>query len=224
MLPLAAAVVLVGMSFGTVATTAGLPLGLVLVMSATLYAGGAQFLVIGVLAAGGNPLAALAGGLLLNARHLPFGLAVSGVFGGSLPRMLLGVHLMTDEAVAFTRDREVRDGPAAARLAYWTCGIVLLLAWNAGTLLGALAGGRIADPAVFGVDAAFPAGLLALVLPALTGAGNRDVRLVAGLGAVLAVASTPALPAGLPVLVAVIAVGVTLLPVPAVLRRAGSVR
>jgi predicted branched-subunit amino acid permease len=51
----------------------------------------------------------------------------------------------------------------------------------------------------FGLDAAFPTVLLALVLPSLADRGTRNAALA---GAVIAVAATPFLPAGLPVLLA----------------------
>jgi predicted branched-subunit amino acid permease len=62
---------------------------------------GPQFLAVGLIAAG-NPLAAVLAGLLLNARHLPFGLAVSSAIGPRTLDRLVGSHLMTDEVVAFT--------------------------------------------------------------------------------------------------------------------------
>ena len=60
-----------------------------------------------------------------------------------------------------------------------------------------MAGSAIPDPGVFGVDAAFPAALLALLLPALRRSDARRVGLAA---AVIAVATTPFLAPGLPVL------------------------
>ena len=51
---------------------------------------------------------------------------------------------------------------------------------------------------MFGVDAAFPAALLALVLPGLARADARRVGLTA---AVVALLATPLLPPGLPVLI-----------------------
>jgi hypothetical protein len=50
-----------------------------------------------------------------------------------------------------------------------------------------------------GLDATFPAVMLALALPTLT---SRPTRIAAGAGAVIAVALTPVLPAGLPLLAA----------------------
>lgn len=70
--------------------------------------------------------------------------------------------------------------------------------WNLGVLAGALAGGALGDTAAYGLDAAFPAVLVALVLPALR--GDARLRRSAALGAALALALTPAVPAGVPVL------------------------
>ncbi|HEX5542724.1 MAG TPA: hypothetical protein VFX60_14380, partial [Micromonospora sp.] len=83
------------------------------------------------------------------------------------------------------------------RRAFRLAGVVLFIAWNTGTLLGVLVGASAGDPAMFGLDAAFPAGLLALLLPSLR---DRETRSAAVLGAVIAVLATPLLPAGLPVL------------------------
>ncbi|MEV5766591.1 AzlC family ABC transporter permease [Micromonospora sp. NPDC052213] len=204
-----AAMVAVGASFGAVAVAAGLPGWAAVVMSVLVYAGGAQFMAVGLVATG-SPLAAVLAGLLLNARHLPFGLALADSIGRPLWRRLLGSHLMTDEATAFAL---ARPAGGARRRAFWLAGTLLFLAWNVGTVLGVLAGGVVGDPAAFGLDAAFPAGLIALLLPALR---DRDTRRVALAGAVLAVLATPLLPAGLPVLLAL--AGPAVLAVAAVRR------
>ncbi|MEU9511079.1 AzlC family ABC transporter permease [Micromonospora sp. NPDC048169] len=199
-----AAMLAVGASFGAMAVAAGLPVWATLAMSVLVYAGGAQFMAVGLVAAG-SPLAAVLAGLLLNARHLPFGLALGGALGTRRTQRLLGSHLMTDEATAFALARPA--GPQRRR-AFWLAGVLLFLAWNAGTALGVLAGGAAGDPAALGLDAAFPAGLAALLLPSLR---DRETRRVAILGAVLAVLATPLLPAGLPVLLALAALALPLL-------------
>ena len=66
-------------------------------------------------------------------------------------------------------------------------------------LLGVLAGSVVRNTNAFGLDATFPAVLIALALPALA---ELRTRISAGTGAVIAVALTPVLPAGLPVLAA----------------------
>ena len=75
-LALAAAIAVVGASFGALAAADGVPPLLIVAMSALVFAGGAQFLVVAVVAAGGSVVAAIAAGFLLNLRLLPFGLAV----------------------------------------------------------------------------------------------------------------------------------------------------
>ena len=70
-LALAVAVSVVGVSFGALATAAGVPLLITMAMSLLGLAGGAQVLAVAIIAAGGGAAAAVAGGLLLNLRHLP---------------------------------------------------------------------------------------------------------------------------------------------------------
>ncbi len=193
-LALAAAIAVVGASFGALAAAAGVSPALTVAMSLLVFAGGAQFLVVAVVAAGGGVLAAVVAALLLNLRHLPFGLAVGDTVGRGWAARLVGAHLLVDETVAFARARP--SGPRA-RSAYWLCGTLLFTAWNVGTVAGMLAGAAVPDPAAFGVDAAFPAGLLALLLPGLRRPDARRVGLAAAAAALLA---TPVLPPGLPVL------------------------
>ena len=117
-----------------------------------------------MVAAGGSPLAAVAGGLLLNVRHLPFGLAVANVVGDRWPARVFGAHLLIDEVGGVLPS--AGSGPRARR-AYWTSGILLARSGTRARSSGSVAGSAIPDPGVFGVDAAFPAALLALLLPAL---------------------------------------------------------
>ncbi|OZM81578.1 AzlC family ABC transporter permease [Pseudonocardia sp. MH-G8] len=194
-LALTAAVGVVGASFGALAAAAGVPLVLMVALSVLVFAGASQFLVVAVVAAGGNIVAAVAAGLVMNARHVPFGLAIGGNVGDSWPARLLGAHLMVDESVAFSRSRGSGE---RARAAYWACGVLLFVFWNVGALVGRVAGAAIPDPDAFGVDAAFPAALLAMLLPAL---GRADARRVGLAAAAVALVATPYLPAGVPVIV-----------------------
>ena len=111
-------------------------------------------------------------------------------------RLLAGAHLITDESVAFALRQ---SDPSRRRSAFWTCGVPLFVIWNLSVLLGVALGSAMRDTNAFGLDATFPAVMLALALPTLT---SRSTRIAAGTGAVIAVALTPVLPAGLPVLAA----------------------
>ncbi|MFF4549816.1 AzlC family ABC transporter permease [Streptomyces sp. NPDC001435] len=188
---------IVGVSFGAVSVAGGLPVWVPVLMSLVVYAGSAQFSTVGVLLAGGGPLAAAATGLLLNTRTAAFSLAVAEIIGRGRVTRLLGAHLVTDETVAFAL---AQPDPVRRRRAFWISGLGLFAAWNAGVLIGALAGSALGDTARYGLDAAFPAVLVALVLPALR--ADAAVRRCALLGAAVALAVTPAVPAGVPVLLA----------------------
>ncbi|WP_158889782.1 AzlC family ABC transporter permease [Amycolatopsis anabasis] len=187
---------LVGVSYGAITVSSGFAVWVPMLLSVVVFAGAAQFMFIGIIASGGSPIAAVVAGLLVNARHVPFGFAVADVLGGSLAKRLLGSHLMIDETVAFALAQKETD---RKRAAYWACGTGLFVCWNVGVVVGAFAGTAISDTDVFGLDAAFPAVLLALVLPSLKDAATRRAVLT---GVVLALAATPFLPAGLPVLLA----------------------
>lgn len=187
-----------GASFGAISVGSGLPWWMPVLMSVAIFAGGSQFMAVGIVAAGGSPAAAVVAGLVLNARHLPFGLAVGDVLGKSPLARVVGSHLLIDESTAFAM---AQKDLARARAAYWACGVALFFSWNVGVLVGALAGQAIGDTATFGLDAAFPAAMLALTLPSLKDARTRNAALA---GAAIALATTPFLPAGVPVLLALV--------------------
>lgn len=190
----------VGLSFGAITVSSGLPVWLPMLLSLVVFAGAAQFLFVGLVASGGNPVAAVVAGLLVNARHVPFGFAVGDVLGTGRLRRAVGSHLMIDETVAFALGQEEAG---RRRAAYWACGIGLFVCWNVGVLIGAFGGTVVTDTDAFGLDAAFPAVLLALVLPSLKDRATRRAVLA---GVAIAVATAPFLQAGLPVLLALLGV------------------
>ncbi|NPD64811.1 branched-chain amino acid ABC transporter permease [Klebsiella aerogenes] len=195
------AVGVVGMSYGSLAMAYGFPLWVPFVLSITVLAGASEFMFIGIVASGGNPLAAAAAGLLVNARHVPFGVTVRDLVGaraasllGARAASLLGCHIMNDESVVFGLSQKT---PEQRKAAYWLCGLGVALIWPLGTLLGAGVGKLLPAPETIGLDAVFPAILLALVVPAFK---KRTTLIRACSGAVISLASVPFAPVGLPVL------------------------
>jgi 4-azaleucine resistance transporter AzlC len=193
------AVWFIGLSYGAIAVASGFPLWVPAAQSVLVLAGASEFLFIGIVAAGGSPIAAALAGLLVNARHLPYGLALPDVTGHGW-RRLLGTHVMNDESVVFAL---AQDDLTRKRAAYWACGLGVLVCWPSGAILGALIGSLVRDTNAFGLDAMFPAVILALIVPALR---DRVMLRAALAGAAVALAASPFLPAGLPVLLALAAV------------------
>ncbi|MGK8520098.1 AzlC family ABC transporter permease [Nocardia asteroides] len=189
------AVGVIGISYGATAVSAGFPIWLPILLGCVVLAGSSEFLFLGIVAAGGSPIAAVLAGLLVNARHVPYGLSVPDAVGTGWRRPL-GVHLMNDESVALTI---AQPDAGRRRAAYWLTGAGVLLAWPSGAAVGAVIGSVVTDTSALGLDAVFPAVLLALVLPALR---DRTTLAAVCVGTVIALATAPFLPTGLPVLLA----------------------
>ena len=193
------AVGVVGISYGSLAMAYGFPLWLPLVLSVFVLAGASEFMFIGIVASGGHPLAAAAAGLLVNARHIPFGVAVRELVG-KRAAAVLGSHIMNDESVVFGLAQATHEQRKAA---FWLCGLGVALVWPLGALIGSAIGTLLPSPEAIGLDAVFPAILLALVIPALK---NRTTLIRATSGAAISLAAVPFAPVGLPVLLSLLGV------------------
>jgi 4-azaleucine resistance transporter AzlC len=197
-LPVAVVLVAVGASFGAVADQAGLVPGLAVLMSALVYSASAQFAAVAIFAAGGGIAAAILGAALMNSRYLPMGMAVApSLPGGPLRRALQGLAVV-DAAWAVaargdgTYDRWVMFGSSLAQYA----------GWIAGTSLGAFVGSALSDPRAAGLDAAYPAFFLALLVSEVH---TPRRQAAAALGTVIALALTPFAPPGVPIVAASLA-------------------
>jgi 4-azaleucine resistance transporter AzlC len=193
--PLALAAGSFGAAFGVLAETAGMGVLAPILMSATTFAGAAQFAAASVLDEGGAVVAAISAAALLNARYGAISLAVAPDFEGSRLRRFLESQLIVDESWAVAQvgggriDRRVLVG----------AGLVLFPFWVAGTAIGVAFGDVLGDPERLGLDAAFPALFLALRATQLT---SRRAVLAALAGAVIALVLLPVAPPGVPVIAA----------------------
>ncbi|HJP72498.1 MAG TPA: AzlC family ABC transporter permease [Candidatus Limnocylindria bacterium] len=195
-IPLAIAVGLFGVSFGVLsASTGGMGALPAIVMSATTFAGSAQFAAASVLSGGAGPVTAILAALLLNARYLPIGVSVARFLVGRRLARFVQSQLVVDESWAIA----ARGGGEFDPHRLVGAGVVLWCAWVAGTLIGVLGGEALGDPAALGLDAAFPALFLALLVPQLEG---RRAVAAALIGAGIAVALVPFTPAGVPIIAA----------------------
>lgn len=202
--PIGLAVAAYGLSYGVLAVAAGLSPLLATLSSVVVLAGGSQFAFVGVLAAGGAPLAGAAAGLMVNARYLAFGFALAPhLDGGGRWRRAADGYLVVDESVALALARP-DDAPARRfRVTGWTVAI----GWILATAVGAYGGALIGDPRALGLDAAFPAGFLALLAPWLR---TRRGRVAAAVGAALALGLQPLVAPGVEIVAAALGAVVAL--------------
>ena len=180
-----------GLSFGALAVAAGLSVPQACALSLLMFTGASQFAFVGLIGSGG--VAAVATALLLGARNGLYGLRLAGYLR---PRPL-AAQFVIDESAAMA----VRDTPEDTRLGFWSTGLAVFVCWNLATLLGALGGAALSDPRAFGLDAAAPAGFLALLAPRLR---EREPQAVAAVAAAAALLALPLVPAGVPVLIAAV--------------------
>lgn len=170
--PAAIAALPIGLLFGAVAASKGLSPLEVTLMSALVYAGGAQFAAIETWVSPA-PVAALAfATLLINARHVLMGASLGPKMRASLWQKYLGFYFLTDESWALAERRSL-DRPVTP--AYWfAMAAVLPVGWVCSTTLGAVLGSFLGDPARLGADFAFTALFIGLI----AGFGRSRVTMV----------------------------------------------
>ena len=195
MLPLLPAVAAFGISYGVLARAADMGAVAPIVMSATTFAGSAQFAVASILDGAGGLVAAIAAAIMLNARYAPMGIAASPGFTGPRWRRFVEAQLIVDESWALS----AREGGRFDVPFLLGAGLALYPTWVGSSTVGVFAGDLIGDPERLGLDAAFPALFLALVVPMLR--TNRAL-LAAVLGGAIAFVLLPVSAPGLPIVAA----------------------
>jgi predicted branched-subunit amino acid permease len=196
-----------GTAFGAAAVANGFSLLQTCLLSLLTFSGASQFAVIGVLGAGGGALSGIATGSLLGIRNGVYGVIMAPRLKVKGFKRIVAAQITIDESTAVALGQEVR-GEKAMRQGFWLTGFGVFLFWNLFTVAGALGAQAMGDIRAWGLDSAVPAAFLGLVWPRLK--TNRDRVLAVGC-MIFALAMTPVLPAGLPIIAtAFIAVAVGL--------------
>lgn len=196
-IPVAVAVGAFGVSFGVLALNAGLGPVLAVLMSLTTFGGSAQFAAAAVFAQGGSVTTAVLAAAFLNARYLPIGASVASALSPRNLLRLVQAQLVVDESWAIAN----RGGHVLGRRLIGA-GLAIYLAWVGGTVIGVVGGGLLHDPTRLGLDGAFPALFLALLVSQLR---TRRAMAAALLGGLIALVLVPLAPPGVPIIAAVAA-------------------
>ena len=136
-LPVAFGYIPLGMAFGVLLVGLGYPWWWSPIMSLVIFAGSAQFLAVSLLSAGAGPFDAFIATLLLNLRHVFYGLTMLGRYRNLGNWRFYAVFGLTDETFSL-----LAGGPPQPKDRSWVLGLTALnqFWWVLGSVLGALIG------------------------------------------------------------------------------------
>ena len=131
-----------GIAFGLVTINAGYPWWLAPAMGILIFAGAGQFVAIPLFAAGTPVLVILATELLLNIRHIVYGLPLINQFKGSRRVKPYLIYALTDETFSILTTTEVPAG-VNAKDYYFLVSLLDQSYWVGGSMIGGLVGALI---------------------------------------------------------------------------------
>lgn len=201
-LSVAIATGLYGLSFGALSVAAGLDVLQTVALSLLLFSGGSQFAFIGVVAGGGSGISAMSAAALLGIRNGVYGMQLNVLLRPSRWRKLVMAHLTIDESAATASGQR---NPDEQRRGFWAAGIGVFVLWNLFTLVGALVGNAMGDPARWGLDGAAVAAFLGLLWPRIR---SREPAAIAVVCAMVTLIAVPFVPSGVPILIAAVVAAV----------------
>jgi predicted branched-subunit amino acid permease len=156
-------------------------------MSVVVFAGGAQLTAVGLLAHGAGGVEIVVTTLLLNLRHVLYGLSLSQRIPLRGSARLVAAHVLTDEAFGVAMSATEPSFPF-----FLGAGGGIFVSWNVATALGLWAG-QLVDAGRVSADFVFPLAFLSMLALLVDSWGEAAVAAVAG---GLALALTPVLGAG----------------------------
>ncbi len=178
-LPIVLGYIPIGLAFGVLAVKQGLGVLGIFLMSLLVYAGSAQFIATGMLAAGVSTSAIIATTFLVNLRHLLMSASISSHLKRIHPVLQAIISFgITDETFAI----DITAAGEQERGAQFFLGVHGLsqLSWILSTVIGGLVGNLIPQPERFGLDFALPAMFVGLLLMQLRESKELLVAVISG--------------------------------------------
>jgi len=186
--PLIVGAIPFGLIFGTLAAGSGLSFGGTMAMSAFVFAGSAQFIALGLLAAGSSwPIVVLTT-FVVNVRHALYS-ATLAPYVSRLPQrwQIPLAFWLTDETFAVVVNRYLQ-APASPHNRWYHLGssVFMYANWQLCTFLGLTVGQLLPNAAAWGLDFAMPVTFIGMVIPYLKNRPMVATVVVAGVVAIVA--------------------------------------
>lgn len=162
-LPIVLGYVPIGFAYGVLAGKSGLSDAHTLLMSIIVFAGSAQFIAVGLFAAGTGPAAVILTTFVVNLRHMLMAASLAPYLSGWKKRYLAFFsYELTDETFALHSDKVTHLGENMAEAL--SLNVTAQFSWVVGTLLGIVASGLIGDVKPLGLDYALAAMFIGLLV------------------------------------------------------------
>lgn len=182
--PILIGVVPFGLVAGAAPIAAGLDTSHAVGLSMFLFAGASQLAVVDVLGSGGGVAVAVFTAITINLRLLLYSASLAPPLAGeSLRSRLAAGYLLVDQAYALAIVRWDGTDDRRDRMPYYLAVALLLwVAWQVMTVIGALVGASVPDEVP--LDFAVPLVFLVLLVPVVESRPAAVAALVGGAGAV----------------------------------------
>lgn len=141
-IPIFAGFWFLGLTYGIYMNTSGFSFWYPLFMSLTIFAGSAEFVTVNLLLGAFHPLQAFALILMINARHLFYGISMLDKYGKAGWKKIYLIFGMCDESFSINYTADIPEGVDEG----WFCFFVTLLNhfyWVSGAALGGIFGSLI---------------------------------------------------------------------------------
>ena len=156
-----------GMIYGALAVTAGLSKSATITMSALVFAGSAQFIAVGLVAAHAPVAIIILTTFIVNLRHMLYSATLLPYLKNLPQRWRIPLAFwLTDETFAVTVHRYRREDSAA--YGHWYqlgSSIAMYLNWQFWSFIGLFLGDRIPDASNWGLDVAMPITFIGMIIP-----------------------------------------------------------
>ena len=168
----------IGMAFGLMLQSIGCGVGWAVLMSAVIYAGSGQYLGVSLLAAGASLPQTAFLTLIINFRHLVYGLSMLEKFRGMGARKLYMIFSLTDETYALLSSAKAPEGVDEHDF-FFAVALLDHSYWIAGSIIGAVLGAALGFDTT-GVDFAMTALFLVIAVGQWRAAGSHLPALLGG--------------------------------------------
>ncbi len=170
--PLSLSVFTYGLAYGALAhSTNHLSLMETILMSAIVFAGASQFVILELLHQGVSMWTIIVSTFLINSRLILYGFTLGRATHNIRKRILaLLAHGLTDESFSISIVQSVRETLSTNYFA--GAGLAIFIPWIFSSLLGYVAGGWIGNPARLGLDFAFIGAFIGLLGAQIRSRGN----------------------------------------------------